>query len=504
MSLLVVKNVAANLFARVWMAGLQFIFAPLYLHLLGANSYGLVGFYSSLLLALLFLDQAVSPVLTRELARLSRAAGGAQEARNMLRTLEQLSFSIAVFLGFLIWALAPYIASNWIHGGGISEDRVTTVVRLMGLTITCQWPAFLYNAGFVGLERQVDALRVRIIFATIQWGGAALLLWLFRPEAEVFFYWQVISLAATTFVLRHKLWRVMPHCTQSVLFDAGKLKTLWRFAVGTLAIGVTGSLLTQADKLLVAKYASLDQFAGYSLCFMVASLLSALLAQPVGAGLLPHFSALIAEGSERRLASEYHRWTQWIAVVAFPITAALVVFPQVLVYAWLPRESALSGLVITLLPWVALGTLLNVLSTLPYVLQMAAGRTRLLIIKNVLALAVVLPALVYGIPEYGPIAGAWCWLAVNAGYYVFEVPIMHQRILKNELWAWWFKDTLLPAFAVVLMFAVIRYFFSDAWGWSLVFTVAGATMTAIVLLAIILHYPREQLLALRFGMQRGV
>lgn len=216
MSLLVVKNVAANLFARIWMAGLQFIFAPLYLHLLGANSYGLVGFYTSLLLTLLFLDQAVSPVLTRELARLSRAAGGAQEARNTLHTLELLSFSSAVFLGLLLWALSPYIASNWIHGGGISEDRVTTVVRLMGLTIACQWPAFLYNAGFVGLERQADALRVRIIFATAQWGGAALLLWLFRPEVEVFFYWQVISLAVTTFVLRRKLWHVMPHSTQSV------------------------------------------------------------------------------------------------------------------------------------------------------------------------------------------------------------------------------------------------------------------------------------------------
>lgn len=274
--------------------------------------------------------------------------------------------------------------------------------------------------------------------------------------------------------------------------------------MGTLAVGVTGSLLTQADKLLVAKYASLDQFASYSLCFMVASLLSALLAQPIGAALLPHFSALIAEGSERRLASEYHRWTQWIVVVAFPITAALVVFPQALVYVWLPRETVLGGLVITLLPWVVLGTLLNVLSTLPYVLQMAAGRTRLLFIKNVLALAAILPTLVYGIPEYGPIAGAWCWLAVNASYYLFEVPIMHQRLLKNELWAWWFKDTLLPAFAVMVMFAVIHYFFSDAKEWSLVFTVAGAAMTAIILLAIMLHYPREQLLALRFGTQRGV
>ncbi len=499
MNAIVVKNIAANLLARVWVAGLQLICAPLYLSFLGPTSYGLVGFYTSLLLTLLFLDQAVSPVLIRELARPNRGAEGAREARNTLRTLELLSGSTAVVLGLVLWSFSPYIASHWIHDDTFPVERLTTIVRLMGLTIACQWPAFLFNAGFVGLQRQDAAMRLRIVLATVQWGGAALLLWLVRPEVEVFFYWQVISLALTTFVLRLGLWKIMPRSAHVALFDLAKLRPIWLFAAGSLAVGITGSLLTQADKLLVAKYASLDQLAGYSLCFLISSLLSAFISQPINAGLLPHFSGLMATGREKRLAFEYHGWTQWVAVVAFPITAALIVFPQALVQIWLPRESFVGGTVIALVPWIAAGTLFNVVSTLPYVLQMAAGTTRLLLLKNILALAVVLPALVYGLPKYGPIVGAWCWLAVNLGYYLFEVPIMHLRLLKGELWAWWLRDTLFPGVFVGFVFVAASHLFPNTSGWKLLLLTVSTTLTAMILLSVLLPGPRAKLTALRFN-----
>jgi O-antigen/teichoic acid export membrane protein len=263
MTVMVVKNIAANLIARVWVAGLQFIFAPLYLYILGPTSYGLVGFYTSVLLALLFLDQAVSPVLTRELARHKQGVEGGREARNTLRTLELLSGSTAVVIGLGLWALSPYIATQWIRDDKFSVEQLTTIVQLMGFTIACQWPSYLYNAGFAGLQRQDVLMHLRIILSTVQWGGAALLLWLVKPDVEVFFYWQVISLALATFVLRFRLWRLMPDSMQAAVFDLEKLKSIWLFAAGSLAVGITGSLLTQADKLLVAKYSSLDQLHCY-------------------------------------------------------------------------------------------------------------------------------------------------------------------------------------------------------------------------------------------------
>lgn len=499
MNAIVVKNVAANLLARVWIAGLQLIFSPIYLYLLGAASYGLIGYYASLLVALLFLDQAVSPVLARELSRIGSKAQAAQEAKNLLLTLELLSIATAVALGLALWGLAPYIALNWIGDDSFSYERLTLIVRLIGVAIACQWPAFLFSAGYVGLQRQDVAARLRIIFATVQWGGAALLIWVTDLNVEVFFYWQIISLTLTTIYLRLHLWRIMPQSTQSPTIDISKLRLIWRFAVGSMAVGLTSALLTQADKILVAKYGSLDQLAAYSLCFLMASLLSAIISQPMTASLLPHFSKLMAARDERILSCEYHRWTQFTVVVAFPVTATLIFFPQVFAFIWLPRESLIENTVIELTPWIAAGTLLNIVSSFPYILQVAAGRTRLLLTKNIVVLAFVLPVLSYGLPKFGPIVGAYCWLAINVGYYLFETPLMHRQLLKEELWAWWLRDTLFPGCVVSVIFFISSLAFRDATGWMRVVFAVITGLVAMAMLIALLPEPRAKLTALCFS-----
>jgi hypothetical protein len=75
-------------------------------------------------------------------------------------------------------------------------------------------------------------------------------------------------------------------------------------------------------------------------------------------------------------------------------------------------------------------------------------------IKNVIALAIVLPALAIAIPLYGPIAAAGCWVGLNFGYYLFEVPYMHRRLLPRELWKWWGQDTMSPMLVGGVVYAI--------------------------------------------------
>ena len=488
-------NVAANMLGKLWLAGLQIIFAPLYLYFLGPTSYGLLGFYTSLLLSLVFLDHAFSAILSRELARLSSISDGASQSKNLLFTLEVASSILAICLGSAIWLAAPYIATHWISDNFFAEERLVFLVRLMGLSIACQWLTFLYNAGYLGLQRQDVATRLRIILATIQWAGAAAVLWFFGPELELFFFWQIFALSVSSIVMRTGLRNLMPHSLSVKFSTLESLKPTLPFAFGSLAIGLTGSLISQADKLLVAKFASLDQLAGYSLCFLVASLLTALVSHPVCVGLIPHFTRLIASHQEKRLIDEYHLWTQGVAVISFPITAALVFFPQALAFVWLPADGQVNELVTTLIPWAAAGTLFNVLSTFLYVLQTAYGMTRILLIKNVVTLVVSLPVLIYFMPKYGPIVGTYCWLAANLCYYLFEAPIVHSKLLKGELKAWWLRDTLFPGVLVGLVFSVFHYFAKDVEGWSLVGLTAFITLASMVMLIFTLPGPRKKIVA---------
>src|SRR5262249_16967232 len=71
----------ATLVARV-------LLVPVYLRLLGAESYGLIGFYATINGIGALLDAGLSTAINRELARLSAMKGQEQEARDVLRTLE--------------------------------------------------------------------------------------------------------------------------------------------------------------------------------------------------------------------------------------------------------------------------------------------------------------------------------------------------------------------------------------------------------------------------------
>lgn len=485
------RNIAANLLSRFWVGALQFLFAPIYLKLLGPDAYGLVGFYTTLLVSLLFLDQAMGPVLSREFARLGARAEAAAEMRNLLRSLESLSLCTALLVGGAIALAAPLIARDWIKPGSLPGHEVVTAVRLIGLAIACQWPSNFYLGGFIGLHRQDLATRLRILVLTVQWTGAALLLWLVEPRIEVLLITQAAGFLLLGGLMRRELWRLLPRAATPARFAPAALRSVWRFAGGNLMIGLTASLLTQSDKLMVSKFASLDQFAAYSLSFTLASLISILISQPIGSVLMPLFARQMSDGDQPALLRDYHRWTQIIAMLALPLTGCLVAFDRPLIDLWLGSGSPLHGVIVTLLPWVALGMLVNTLMVVPFLLQIAAGWTRLTTGHNLVALALILPALVVGVPRFGPAAGAWCWLALGLSYYLIMIPLMHRRILPTEMWAWWGRDTLLPGGVTAAIFALSAALAPQHEAhWPGTLQAAATALVAALALVVILPYPR--------------
>jgi O-antigen/teichoic acid export membrane protein len=488
-------NVITNIAARMWAACLQIVFTPVYIALLGPEAYGLISFYTVLVITLSFLDQAVSPPLIREFARLSSERDKGREMRDLLRTLEVITTLAGVIIGAGVFVFAPEIAMTWLKPGNLPHDRVEVVIRLMGLGLACQWPSFLYSGGYIGLNRQQMLTRLRIIGLSVQWGGAALALWAIGPWVELFFIWQIFSFAFLSIMLAVGLWRLLPTSPYRPLASVGNFRRIWRFSAGTFVIGFTASVLTQADKLVVSSVVPLDQFAAYSLCFMLVMLISNFIASPMASSLFPHFTQLISEGKQDVLAFEYHRWTQFLMVLLLPACGVLLVFSKPLLEVWLGGNSKMIEEMTALMPWVVLGTLFSTVTLFPFCLQIASGWTRLSAIKNFVAIAVILPILILEVPRLGPIVGAWCWFALNFGYYTLEVPIMHRRLLRGEMVSWWLRDTLLPggiaaAFFYLVAEAVRPMALSP---WASVFVAMITGFLALLLLALTLPHPRALL-----------
>lgn len=446
-------NMIFGALLRLWRAGLQLVFTPIFIHMLGPESYGLVAFNATLLMVVMFLEQAVSPVVLREFGRLGGDPANALQMRDLLRSMELISVSIALTIGIGVMLLAPWLARDILDANSLDTATVTAALQLMGLSLATQWPSLLYSSCFVGLGRQGRLTAIGLIGTSLQVGGTALLLWLVRADILVFFLWQAVAGALTTVALGLTVWRVMPPAKERPRVSVARLRQVFVFAMGTMGIGVTTSLLTQADKLVMSDAVTLAEFSAYAMAFFLVSQVQSLATSPVAIAMQPHLARLVT--AERAvLAREYHRWTRILWSVCLVVLGMLAAFPTAFLGAWLGPASPLVSPVAQLLPVVAVGTMLNTLMTMPFLLQMATGWVRLSLVKNVLALAVVLPGLAFLVPRYGVMAGAGLWLALNLGYVLIEVPLMHRRLLRGELLRWWVGDALVPGALAAALYAL--------------------------------------------------
>src|SRR6185295_8221447 len=97
------RNLAANFAGTIWIAALALLFTPVYVHRLGVEAYGLVGFYTSMQAIFMLLDLGLGTTLNRELARL-HGGGTRAEERTLVQTLETLYWIAGVVIVALLCA----------------------------------------------------------------------------------------------------------------------------------------------------------------------------------------------------------------------------------------------------------------------------------------------------------------------------------------------------------------------------------------------------------------
>jgi len=450
------SNVLVGGLARVWRLGLQFVFTPIYIALLGPEAYGLVSVNATLVLLLAFLDGAVGPVVVREIGRMAQDPNAAPRMRRLVRSLEYVSAATAASIGILVAAAAPWIAEYWLQTGNLAQAEVTNALRLMGLGLTLQWPSLLYGAVVLALHRQGDALRIMAPVTLVQAAGAALLLWLHGPDILAFLLWQACLFGISSAILARVAWRALPPAPGAARFDAGEIRRVWRFAAGSFFICIAASLLTQADKVVMSRVLVLDAFAGYALAFFVAQNAAALVMAPISAAVHPHLAALVAAEDEKRLYEEYVRWSELTALVGFTVLGTFAVLPVPPLQLWLGMSSPLIAPIVDLLPLVLLGTLVNALLAMPFGLMIAAGWVRRLGAFNGVAALLYCFLLWWLAPLCGMIVGPVLWIAVNVSYFVFLLPWLHSFHLRGFGRRWFWQTVAMPGFTSLFVLGAAK------------------------------------------------
>ncbi len=432
------------------------IFIPLYVKFMGIESWGLIGVFATLQVMFGLFDMGLSGTLNREMARLSILPHKEQEMRNLVRTLEVLYWGVAVSIGIVVVSISPFIAHHWIKAGQLSPNTVEQALLIMGFVIALQMPIGFYSGGLMGLQKQVLLNVINIGVSTLRGAGAVLVLWLVSPTIQAFFLWQIVISTINTFLLAIFLWRVLPFVEKKAIFQKQLLKGIWKFAAGMSGITFLGVILTQLDKVILSKMLSLEMFGYYTLASVVAMSLNRLIG-PVFLGIYPRLTQLVSINDQERLKRLYHQSCQFMSVLILPVAIIIALFSYEILLLWTgnPATAEKSHLIVSIL---ICGTALNGIMNLPYALQLAFGWTRLSFFKNVIAVFLFVPLIIYMAAHYGAVGAASVWLVLNMGYVFFEIPVMHSRLLREEKWRWYWRDVCFPLVVCFLIAGLGRIF----------------------------------------------
>lgn len=457
---------------------MAFAFMPMYAHTLGMEAFGLVGLMLSLQAISQLFDFGTGGVVNRELSRRAHQSPEFSSSTDLVRTFEWLLWPMTIAIGVLIWAGSGLMSKHWLHLETLSYNESAHAISIMGIAIALLWPSTFYANCLSGLERQPILNLINATFATLRSAGVLVVMHFFSPTINTFLWWHTALSACQSAVTTAAVWHALPKTNRAPIFVFSDLRSNGRFAIGLFATSALALALTQIDRLSLATFRPLTELGYYTLALSVAAGLGRMI-QPMFNALYPRFSRLVATDDEASLTELYHLGNQCIAVIIAATSSILMIFAKDVLFLW-TGDSALAGKIAPTLVILTAGTALNGLMNLPYALQLAYGWTSIAMYTNLASFILGVPFCIWAVSVYGMPGAACLWLLINLGYFTFGIPFMHQRLLRNEARAWYFRDILPPvltATVVSMSFAAVLMPLSRTlWGFSTLVIVSGITL----------------------------
>jgi O-antigen/teichoic acid export membrane protein len=429
-------------------AAANLLAVPVYLHYLGADALGLLGFLTSLQVLASLMDLGLTPMLGREIAQ----ALGRRPLRlpvTLVAAVEQTYLVVALSLALALWVAAPWLAVKWLSPGALGVSTVVTALRLGGVAIAFQLFWALYAAGLRALGAHLAANALHGVGQATKLAGSVAVLILLSRSIEAIVAWQAAAAVGLALVFRTFLWRGL---SVRPAYHRRAWRQLWlrrEFVADLTVVLLLGMVLSQVDRFVISWALGLTDL-GYYVAAATAAAAITLVMLPVTNTFTPTLARLLAAGDREALAATYHLAAQAVAAVAGPVALTLMITPQAVLLAW-TRDGQLAQAAAPALRLLAGGTLLNALSAIPFALIVASGRLRVSKWTNVIALAVFVPAL-WGLAVGAGIVGvALGWPLLNATYVLVWSLTVERSVLSGEWARWWGGDVLRPVAAALVV-----------------------------------------------------
>jgi len=454
------RNILASYTSQIYVTAVGILTVPMYIQYMGAEAYGLVGFFAMLQAWFNLLDMGLTPTIARESARFNGGAISLLEYRRLTRALEGIFAVVAVAGGMLLFALAQPIATQWLNASQLPETELTHALQIMALIVALRWMCGLYRGIITGAERLVWLSGFSSLIATARFVLILPLLMFVSRTTMAFFVFQMGVALLEIAGLAFMAYRLLPSipADERIRWQWAPLKTVLKFS---LSIALTSSvwvLVTQTDKLILSKVLPLADYGYFTVAVLVASSIL-VVSGPISSAILPRMARLHAEGQHDQLLAVYRQSTQLATVIALPVALVLALFSRQVLWAW-TGDALLANKAGPALSLYAIGYGFLTVGAFPYYLQYAKGDLRLHLIGNALFVILLIPSVIWAASHHGMNGAGWAWLIANGLYFLCWTPLVHKKFVRGMHGYWLFEDigriAIIPLIAGFLLAQLVQ------------------------------------------------
>jgi O-antigen/teichoic acid export membrane protein len=464
------NNILANYASQFYVTLIGIVILPLYIKYMGAEAYGLVGFFAMLQMWFSLLDMGLTPTMARETARFRGGAMDALSYRSLVRTLEGVFLTVAMVGGGAMFLVAGYIAHYWLKATQLPISEVQTSLQLMATIVAMRWICGLYRGAISGSERLVWLGGYNSFIATLRFVGVLFVLIFIGTTPTIFFSFQFCVAVVELTCLLIYAYRQLPIIPNGIRIPCSwtPLKPVLKFS---LTIAFTSSvwvLVTQTDKLVLSKILPLAEYGYFTLAVLVASGVM-MISGPVSGAIMPRMAKLEAEGNHADLIRIYRQATQLVAVIAGAASVTVVFCAEPLLWAW-TGDKVLAHQAAPILILYSIGNGILAVAAFPYYLQYAKGDLRLHLIGNAVFVILLIPFIIWAASKYGGIGAGYVWLIMNLLSFVAWLPLVHRKFAPGLNLKWYFQDILIIFLVVAIAGFLLNAIFthSDSRWWQII------------------------------------
>lgn len=452
------RNIAASYASQLYVTTAAVILVPVYINYMGAEAYGLVGFFAMLQAWFTLLDMGLTPTMARETARYNGGAIDALSYRRFSRALEGVFAGVALSGGALLFVASDWISVYWLKPSRLPVEEISGALKLISVVVALRWICGLYRGVIIGHERLLWLSAFNASIATFRFVLIVPVLIFVSASPLTFFRFQLLVALVEVAGLAWLAYRLLPSVpgVGIVKWELAPLKSTLKFSLSIMLTSYVWVMVVQADRLVLSKILPLADYGYFTLAVLVAGGIYTM-GQPISRAIMPRMTRLQAEGQHHQLITVYRKATQLAMVIAATLAIFLAFFSKQILWAWTGDAVLVekAGPVLTLY---SAGYGILTASAFPYYLQYANGDLKLHLLGTVLFFVLLIPSVVWAANYYGAVGAGWAWLITNSVYFMAWVPLVHRRFAPGLHWVWLLKDIVRPV-SISLLCALVGFLF---------------------------------------------